>query len=241
MKNKKVLVVLGALLVFMCLCVVIVGLLSGGDEEAEPTTVAEAPQEEPTEALPPEPTDTPGPTATPGPTDTPLPTSTPTSTRTPKPTSTPEFGTLDHPYPFGYAAEFVQHKVIEFSVEVIDVIRGQPAWDKIYIANMFNDRAEEGFEWQLTQVRIDYFGSDEGPLEVRDNYFTMRSGGRIWDIWSASVCCLEDVNIKEFEDVTLLSGATYEGWLAFQVGIDDPDPLLVFSEEFYFSTAPSEE
>jgi hypothetical protein len=72
---------------------------------------------------------------------------------------------------------------------------------------------------------------------LNDYDFTMRTGGRIFEVYDHSVCCLDEVKIKQLDSVKLVQGGSYEGWIAFQVAVDDPDPLLALGEKFYFSTA----
>ena len=165
------------------------------------------------------------------------------ATVTQSPTVTPELGAIGNPHPFGQAAEI---SVGLFSlgpslhVSVLEVIRGQRAWDNIYIANVFNDRSPEGFEWMLIRVLIENRGDPNETASIGPGQFAMRSGGRLIDYWDVAldVCCLSEVGMQELEDVDLYGGGQAEGWLAFPVAVDDPAPLLKVGDAFMSLTTP---
>lgn len=230
-RNKRILIAAGAAAGLLIVCCV--GLTLLPSPEATPT---------PTVALAQAATETTRPEASPteAPTSTPASTSTPAPTRTPAPTATKEVGTAGNPIPVGAWGNFTKGGLLsptDFRLKVEDVIRGQAAWDKIYIANMFNDKPEEGFEWMLIQVSVEALGPDvDSQLDLTSYDFSMRTGGRIFDSFSHSVCCLDEVKLTQLNNVTLVTGGSYDGWLAFQVAVDDPDPLLILGDKFYLST-----
>jgi hypothetical protein len=123
----------------------------------------------------------------------------------------------------------------------MEVIRGQAAWDKIYIANIYNSRAPEGFEWMLLKVHILSRSAPEETVQVAPRIFAMRSGGRLTEYYDVAmdVCCLEDVKLQPLEDAELYGGGELEGWIAFPVAIDDPNPLLKIGDNFASVTPPA--
>jgi len=103
MDKKKIVIIAGLVIVGLCIVVIAIGVLSGGDPDTEPTEVAAIPQptNEPTEGLAeegsePEPTETTEPTQAP-PTPTKKPTATKEPTATSEPTATKESETPTSP------------------------------------------------------------------------------------------------------------------------------------------------
>ena len=205
-------------------------------------------------AFTPLPTYTDYPTYTPDPTSTFTPTSpptrvptrtlrpTPVRTATPRATATPDFGTRNSPYQLGQVANLVRGGVLNFQLQVVEVIRGADAYSRILSANMFNDAPPAGYEFVLMRIHIAYTGADQGVLSLDKYDMAVVTSGRIItyrDTIIYSPCCIE----PDF-DFQLLVGGEGEGWLALPVVVDDPNPLLVIGIHddgtggIYFSLTP---
>lgn len=174
------------------------------------------------------------PTSTAEATNTPRATPTPRATGTPRPTAAPSLGTRANPYSMGRAAPLVvTDKELAFTLTVLEVLRGEPAWQRIQAANQFNNPPPQGFEFVLIRTKVEYVGDDKGVLEMNKNDMAIVTNGRIIR-WSDTIgynpCCVE----PEF-DFSLLAGGYGEGWLALPVAINDNDPLLLIGDSIYFA------
>ena len=149
------------------------------------------------------------------------PTPTPPATDTPE---APEVGTRQNPHPVGQTAQLVLNNELVFDMTVTEVLRGQPAFQKIRAANQFNDPAPEGLEWTVSHVEVAYTGEDAGVLEMNQFDFAVVTGGRVLtyaDTTNFSPCCLEPPL-----DFTLYQGGQADGWIALPVLVDDDNPVM---------------
>lgn len=196
----------------------------------------------PTYTMAPVPTNTATPvptnTAEPAPTNTPRPETTPRPTRIP-PAEMSELGKRSNPIPFGERVELVKDEEMVFEVAITDVLRGADAWEKITARNRNSDPPEEGMEYIMAFVEIDYLdGPADEPLELNRWRFDAVSNAQVLD--------QPPVAIPEPEfRVSFFPGASGEGWVVLSIFQDDSAPLLVFDvgydSEFYFSIAPTAE
>jgi hypothetical protein len=193
------------------------------------------------------PTNTPIPSNTPVPTATatPLPTNTPTRTptntpkatatrRPPTPTEAPEVGSYERPVPMNLPYPFTYSGNQDFSLTVTEVKRGQDAWDMLYIANMFNDKAPDRMEWVCAYLKLNYTDGPSGTtIDINKYWFSTVSNGSILDI---PFYVPPD---PEF-DVSVLPGGKAEGWICGHLFTDDANPVLLFAHSdtkpgWYFS------
>jgi len=184
-----------------------------------------------------EPSPTPLPTDTALPTKTPKNTNTPLPTKTPRPTSTPKAGTLENPLPYGVTSWYVESGGIrsEYTITVLENIRGADAWVAVSRANMFNDEPPQGMEYILIHIEIAHTGNDSGVVEIDEYDFGIETQNQLFDAFDTSVCCLEDVGYPEL-DVALLAGAKADGWIALPVFIEDNGPLLTIKFNMFDDT-----
>lgn len=158
-------------------------------------------------------------------------TRTPIPTRTPRPSPTPEYGTKRNPVGLGEYVTLVQNNVIEFMVAVVDVTRGEDAWDIVLNSNQFNDPPSSGMEYMAATIDVIHTGSDDEILEVYDSLWSSLSNKRVFDF--SSPCC--------FDGVSLSSGGQANMVVVVPVYIDDDSPLLIFGgfsgDKIYFSVS----
>ena len=178
------------------------------------------------------PTYTDVPTNTSEPTNTIEPTHTPAPTRTPVPTNTAQNqpGSRSNPFPYGEPGTFFKDGDKEFSVAVVEVLRGQDAYDRVMRANMFNDDPTEGFEYLLVKLSINYIQgpSPDDMLEISYN---------VWGNDYEMGCVSNNQIITEVPwvsgldpevDFRLFPGAQAEGYLVLFNELGDESPLLYF-------------
>lgn len=222
-----------AYILFMFVLLFLVALACrGGDDEATVDETDEATQSEVTrlnvaptepeedETVGTEPTSPPKPTITPAPTDTPSPTDTPE----PPPTFTPAPIGLSRANPFP-ALTLVNAP--NWDIQVLEVVRGDGAWQAIQAANQFNDPAPEGMEFVLVKIyaKSTYADGEAHFISGRDFYLT---GDLHIRHKSPSV-----VDPDPILDAELFPDGETEGWAAFVAGIDEGNLILVF-DELYF-------
>jgi hypothetical protein len=161
------------------------------------------------------PTSTPGPTATAAPTKTPVP---PTATRVPpSPTPVPIGMTRDNPTAFGQSV--VSDDGVE--VTILKVERGQAAWTRIQGHNMFNPKPDEGTEYVLALLRVEFAGDPSKTRRVSALHF--RCVGDIGAIYGPRFVVLG----KEFA-IELFGGGITEGEVAFQVAQGEKNLTLIY-------------
>lgn len=158
-------------------------------------------------------------------------TSSPVPTRTPLPTQTPQnqLGSRSNPYPLGEPAPFTREGNMEVTFAVVEVLRGDDAWNKIYAENRFNDEAPEGYEYIMIKLSVNYL---TGPSP--DSLFEISNG---WPsdielaIVSNNKIVTESVFIvdpKPEFDLKLFPGSSGEGYVTLLCEKDDPNPILLF-------------
>jgi len=115
-----------------------------------------------------------------------------------------------------------------FRTTLYQVIRGEEAWTLIEDANMFNDPPHDGHEYILADIKFDYLaGSTDYQLIVNEYYFTAVSSSGV-DYENPLIVCPD----PEF-GADMYEGGSTQGWAAFEVGIDDVQPLLTYGRDPY--------
>ncbi|MBI4267636.1 MAG: hypothetical protein HY662_02510, partial [Chloroflexi bacterium] len=147
--------------------------------------------------------------------------STPTPAPTPEPSAIFTVTSFDQTY---------YEPTIDYEVRITltDYIRGEQAWQRILARNMFNSPPKTGFEYILAKVRFEYL---KGPMpntayQVSTVWFNaVSSSGKDYDTVSV-------VEPEPSIDGDLLPGASHEGWVSFQVAVDDTEPLMTFGRKY---------
>jgi hypothetical protein len=153
-------------------------------------------------------------------------TNTPKPTNTPRPTPTPQSGTMAHPYQIQDVAKLswtYLFNTSDIEFRVVQIIRGQEAYQAVKQANMFNDDPPQDMEYALIRVMVKLI---KGTLEMNQGNIYVASNGQLFD-WSSSPCCLDDAGYPKFEANLILPDTSTEGWIARPVFINDPNPLVV--------------
>lgn len=103
---------------------------------------------------------------------------------------------------------------------VLEMVRGEEAWQQLRATNQFNDPAPEGQEYLLLRLRLKVTGSSESyfiyPAVTGDRYIR----------YSAAPAVTPDPRLpSEFT-----AGQTAEGWLPYLVGQGEGNLMLVVRE-----------
>jgi len=136
-------------------------------------------------------------------------------------------GTRDNPVPLGQSLELVKDNDTFFKVTILEVIRGDQAWQMIYQTNMFNDPPEEGKEYILAKVRVEYTNSTvpNKTLSISTWNFGTTSNNQVFEE-------LFIVNPSPELDVELYPGGVGEGYISGIVFKDDAGALIHYTEMF---------
>ena len=153
------------------------------------------------------------------------PTSPPEPTPIP-PTFTPQPIGLSRSNPFA-SSDLVSAP--NWDILVIEVIRGDGAWQAIQAVNPLNEPAPEGMEYLLLKLRVKctYADSDEHPISGADFKVT---GDRLIRYSTAFAVDL-DPQLEAF----LYSGGETEGWSSYLVGVGESNLILIVDELFGFT------
>ncbi len=122
----------------------------------------------------------------------------------------------------------------EWQVQVLEVVRGESAWQALQETNQYNDPPPAGFEYVLVRARVRYLGlTDEAQSISRfSNFVALNSSEEAYEGPSLVVPAPELSG-------SLFPGGEITGWLALQVADNDAAPLLKF-EPYSFGDSDAE-
>jgi hypothetical protein len=105
---------------------------------------------------------------------------------------------------------------------VVDVVRGDPAWQMILQANPENEAPAEGMEYIAVKVHVRYLSAEDQAAFIDNFYFSASdSSGAVYDFTSLT-------NPPPALEVFLFPGGESEGWIVVQAARDANGTLLVF-------------
>lgn len=121
---------------------------------------------------------------------------------------------------------YTSHELYDMKIALLEVIRGEEAWERIRNASSANKPAESGSEYILARIRFEYNartipGLCKHPL-LPEHFTAYAASGE--DYGPVSIVPPEPELRKELE-----SGETFEGWIVFMVGKQDRAPLMFYS------------
>ncbi len=116
-------------------------------------------------------------------------------------------------------------ELYEGQIVVLQVTRGEKAWDLIKEANATNKPPASGMEYLVAKIRFSYSTKSEPGNKsflLRENMFTaFAENGKEYDPVSIAY---PKVNL----DTKLFAGDAVEGWVAFHVSKADAKPSMTF-------------
>jgi hypothetical protein len=118
----------------------------------------------------------------------------------------------------------------EARLTVLEVARGEKAWDLVKTASPSNRPPEPGMEYICVRIRFEFGAKgDTGDLSygVRDEQFaSLSDGGRQYERPSV-------VRPKPELSGRLYPGDSLEGWIVLLVSAEDKRPLMTFGNNYY--------
>jgi S1-C subfamily serine protease len=149
----------------------------------------------------------------------------------------PGFGhTYRNPAPINYPVRvlgrYFDGSPIAHDITVLQVLRGESAWEILQEAYQFNSPALDGTEYIVLQIRMDYSSGPEGQTDrVHQLDFGMLSTqGHAYGTpsWLTPP--------EPFLTAQLYPGSSITGWTVWQIAVDDTNPMLIFGlDSFYRS------
>jgi len=116
-----------------------------------------------------------------------------------------------------------------WQVKVVEVARGEKAWEMVQQANMFNDPPKEGMEYVVVKIKVRYISTQDKHEYIDDSYFkTTGNANVLYDLPLV-------VEPHPALDVTLYPGGEYEGWVVLQAKKGETGLMLVFEPLWDFS------
>jgi len=116
-----------------------------------------------------------------------------------------------------------------WEISIVEVIRGDEAWNMALAANQYNDPPEDGFEYIAVKAYVHNISTEDVATNVSDfDFNTTGSNGVLHDVPSV-------VDPDPAFDITLYPDGEYEGWMILQVGVGETEIKLVFDPLFEFS------
>jgi hypothetical protein len=115
-----------------------------------------------------------------------------------------------------------------WEIQVLDVLRDADAWSRVEAANMFNEPAPEGQAYLLIKLHVRCLYDDDESHWISGSDFGV-TGDRLIQYTPAGAVPPEPVL-----DAELYGGGETEGWVAFLVGADEENLMLVVDEVFNF-------
>jgi len=117
--------------------------------------------------------------------------------------------------------EAVQTEMWE--IRVLDVIRGEEAYERILEANQFNRQPPEGMEYLMVFVEAAYYGEGDALGEI--DALTFKTFGERGELYAAPSV----VDPMPALDYEFYPGGRTAGWVVMLAGVDETGMVLVYS------------
>jgi hypothetical protein len=129
-------------------------------------------------------------------------------------------------------SEYGQHELHDVRLTVLEVVRGDKAWEIIKAADAANKPADTGLEYFLVRVRFEYSvqGSQGSiPYTMKQGCFKLYSAdNKNYPIPSVTSPKPELIG-REF-----YAGSSYEGWMPFVAAINDNPTMFYTAGSVWF-------
>ena len=124
-------------------------------------------------------------------------------------------------------SEYGQHELHDVKITVLEVVRGNKAWEFIQAADASNRSPDSGFDYLLARIRFEY--SEQGsqgsmPYTLNQDCFELYSS----DNKEYAIPSIKSVR-PELIGREFYPGSSYEGWVPFVAAINDK-PILFYPQ-----------
>ncbi|HOU00238.1 MAG TPA: DUF4352 domain-containing protein [Anaerolineaceae bacterium] len=116
----------------------------------------------------------------------------------------------------------------DWETSILEVVRGDAAWNLVLEANQFNEPPTEGYEYIAVKFYVRYIGTEDNSNRI-DGYFYNLTGSAniLHDLPSV-------VDPNPALDISLYPGGEFEGWVVFQSVIGETNLMFAFEETWNF-------
>jgi hypothetical protein len=128
-----------------------------------------------------------------------------------------------------FGDQYLGSELYDAKITVLQVVRGEKAWDRVRQASASNLPAKPGLEYLLARVRVEFWARTSPAhcsYNLNETQFTATApDGRQFD------SPILAVSPKPSLSGTLKPGDSLEGWLVFLVSQKVSRPVMVFRED----------
>ncbi len=142
-------------------------------------------------------------------------------------------GSRSNPIPLGQPTDLIYQSTANFQITVLDVNRGQSAWNKVYQANQFNDPPAAGMDYIVAKIAVNYQTSSQQDFELLVSSWSFKSVSNNQVLETPSI-----VDPDPELNANLFPGGQSEGYIVVSAYIDDPTPLIVYEDWTSFDSKP---
>lgn len=117
---------------------------------------------------------------------------------------------------------------VEAQITVLEVLRGEKAWDRIKAEDPINKPPDTGMEYIAVRVHIEYGaegGGDQSYGFREEQFASVSQSGSQYGRPSIA-------SLKPELSGRLYPGESLEGWVVLLVSVDDPKPLMTFGNNY---------
>ena len=123
---------------------------------------------------------------------------------------------------------YTSHELYDVKITLLEVVRGEEAWKRVKEASDANKPADPGLEYALARIKFGYYARGIPGLCIHPlspNQFTAYSSSGE-DYKRPTVISPKPELRKD-----LKSGDVFEGWVVFQIPIQDKAPLMTYAAD----------
>lgn len=121
----------------------------------------------------------------------------------------------------------------EWEISLLNASRGAQAETDIKQENPLFNPPQEGMEYTLLEIELNYFGKNDSPLHIGpDNFYAVtRDGKKLAGEWVR----VPKQSKNPYINATIFPGAELAGWIAISIPADMDYRLIVFDPDRYHS------
>jgi hypothetical protein len=128
----------------------------------------------------------------------------------------------------------INEKVIteDWEVTVLEVVRGQEAWNILKEANSYNEPPKDGLEYIVVRTQVRFIGTEEKPQLIYGNggfYTTTGSANVVYDDTTFVIPPNPVLTCMAYP------GGECEGWSVLEAGVGETEVVLIFEPILDFS------
>lgn len=116
----------------------------------------------------------------------------------------------------------------DWETSILEVVRGDAAWNLVLNANQFNEPPSEGYEYIAVKFFVRHIGTEDKSNSIDGFFYNLTGSANILhDLPSV-------VDPDPALDVSLYPGGEFEGWVVFQSIIGETNLMFAFEETWNF-------